>query len=516
MSEGTAPLEPSAAGSTWFSRHPRLRTAARTFAAAWCGIFVAAAAAILTTPTEADCAVIRAFFFFVLAVFLLIVAVGICRWGDRLPRYGFVVGNIITLWLVPVEWRLWASLAAAPPLMLWLFFGCRWRGARRAAALGVIMVAAFFDLKPRYDVSLPEAAYLPISLLADRERVHIFAVGEDVQKDWWERTGYVKVSAEGSVDVAIAGGGVSSPVLSCFDVYGMISRGDWYRRGIYRHLTGRLAPDGVLVLPVRELRLLPEGDWRFAPLPGAPDEWLAARRGQSPVTDPEKLDARLQKFQERLPESWFLLPEGAFAAMYYAPQLKPVYFETQPERRLPFGAWQWWFFGGALLFFCVRMLLCRSEKGSTAVAALENALTLTLFTLGLARSVAEAEFVTGIPPQLLFCGSGIFLLPLRPGKRGAVLLNLAGVAALLPALFFSGNATVLWGCWAAAAFSAAVLRERLCGESSRLVWLWSFLGALAGGAVYALLLIFNADTLTAVAAICVVFRGGALCRHWRE
>lgn len=104
MSDGVPPRVSSTAGSTWFSRHPRLRTAARTFAAAWCGSFVAAAAATLTNPAELVDDNIRVILFLVLAFFSLVVAIGIVRWNEFLPRYGLVIGSAVSLWLIPEEW----------------------------------------------------------------------------------------------------------------------------------------------------------------------------------------------------------------------------------------------------------------------------------------------------------------------------------------------------------------------------------------------------------------------------
>ena len=150
-------------------------------------------------------------------------------------------------------------------------------------------------------------------LLVDKPKVRMVAVGEDIIRNWWDDIGYARFAAAGErADVAIAGNGVRAAALSLADKYGMIRRGDAYRRGVYRYLLGRLEPDGVLVLPKRELHLLPAGDWRFAPLPGAKEDWAAARRGQAVVTAPDELDKRLQAHEARRDDP--LLPAGAFAA----------------------------------------------------------------------------------------------------------------------------------------------------------------------------------------------------------
>ena len=512
MSDDTAAVKLPDAAPSFFERHRRLRAVGRTFAAMWCGFFVTSAAAALTTPSEGGfgdiCVIVSA----ALLIFALVTAVEICRWEEAVPRYGFAAVSAVAAWLIPAEWRIVAVWISVLPLCLWFRFGRRWFDSRLALLMLGIVAVLFMYIEPQWDVRLPESAYLPVSLLADKPRVRMIAVGEDIPEEWWRDLGYVDFVTDAPADVAIAGNDVRTAVLSYLDKYGMISRGEPYRRGVYRHLLGRLEPDGVLVLPKRELHLLPAGDWHFAPLPGALDDWVAARRGSAPVTDPEELDKRLQAHDQ---DDDPLVPAGAFAAVYYAPDVQPVNFEPQAHR-VPLGSWWRLLAAGEFLYFCVRLLLCRREKTSNFVAALENALTFTLFSLGSAQLLGEAEFTLEVPLQLMFAGFGIFLLPLRPGKTGAAIFNNLGAAVLLVPLLFPGNAPVLWGCWFAAALCGAVLREGLAEKGSRYLALsGTVAGLLTAVGIYALLLIFRADTFAAVSAVVIVFRSGLYLRYWR-
>ena len=515
MTENTSPTALSAAGPGWTSRYSRLAALLRTAVAMWCGAFAALVASALVVPVVSG----RDLAWFAagtaLVGFCAVAVVGIRSWQSSWPRYGFAAASAAAAWLIPPEWHLSGMLALAVPIFFWLCFASKWRRARIAALLMAIPLVWVKEHDALYDAQLPLSAYLPVSLLSERKPAErVLAVGENLSRHWWEAMRFVRFVADGPCDVAIADGGVSNAMLSQIDCFSDIYRGIPYRRGVYRYLVPRLAPGGVLVMPRDELDLLPPGDWRFAPLPGALDDWVAARRGSAPVTDPEVLDKRLQERQTNDLDGF--LPAGALAAMYYAPDVPKIDFVPAPEAEVPFAKWWQKLIAAALLYWGVRMVVCRRENTADAVAAWENVLTATAFTMCLLRPLAESEFATGIPPLVLFSGVGIFMLPVRLGKWPGRVLNVAGAAALAAPLVFTGTAEAWWVAWFMVMLSAAALREKIALKDSRTARRCVIAGMIAGTAMSAALLISGAGTFAAVAAVCAVFRVGPLFRTWRD
>lgn len=428
-----------------------------------------------------------------LAAFALISVFGIYGRPRLLPKAVFALSQAATAFLLPPNWYvLWfLQLVLYPLQLMLLLFGARWKGARLAALVLTLMLAfgTPSHRMPSPYHGIPRPLYLPASLASEHPGGWILVFGDPVSdeildnlahRDGWLQISSPKISLEPffkwdrdmRIEVAIAGDG---------DRY----RGAVLRKGVYRWLVGRLAPGGVLVMPLDETQLLPPGDWHFSVLPGSCDAWVAARRGNAVIADPETLDERMQSFSRRSGQP--VLPAGAVSAMYFPAAERTAV--SPPPVRVWGLAWQWGVLAAiAAVWLLLRLLVCRRAYMGTAAAALETTAAMTLYSLAALPKWSSFMLDTGIMPTALFAGVGMLLLP-RPfsAVRAGVWKLVQLTFGILPWTIASGGcwlplASWFWWFWAGSAVFTG-----LRAEDRRAALIGAACGVAAGAAVYRLI-----------------------------
>lgn len=482
----------------------RLLGAADACGALLCGVVAVLAMRSFDDPAE-FCSnwngIVRAA---ALAIFIPVAAAGIFGRPARAPKVLFVAGIAVAAFLPPPDdfgaelWLLYLYM----PLVALLIFGAMWRGARFAVLPLTVMTVFTLTAPPPEEASpdFPDSLYLPASLMTECPGGRILAAGDEFYADFWRDLPYVsKVdqlrsfpkicgNAAGIAAVmrriAVNGGGPDG-------LYDIIAAGtvndafgDTLLRGFYRRLTRHFRPGGVMVMPFDHTRLLPPGDWRFAVVPGGEGEWMAARRGAPAEVSPEQLDRRLQEFCGDPDSVNALLLPGAFAAMY-SPVPEARAAEPPPaEAVYSIPAWTQWS-GVAvliLLWFLLRLPLCRKAAMGTAVAAAETAAAMALYTFLAVPVWCENMIGTVVPVSGLCAGVAVLLLPLRGSVWRRRIWMLAGVLSGMLALSSYGGiwfwliplGWLLWFMGGAAVF--AVLRR----EDHRAAFCGVAAGAAAG------------------------------------
>ena len=428
------------------------------------------------------------------AAFALISMFGIYGRPRLMPKAFFALSQMAAAFLLPADrYSLGALLVLSyPALLILLLFGVRWKGARLAAVPLTLMLAfgmpSHRATKPLRGI--PESVYLPASLASERPGGWILVFGDSVpedildtlaHRDGWLQMDSPKIALDFflkwkrgmRIEVAIAGdvGRFTGAVL---------------RRGVYDWLVGKLAPDGVLVMPLDETTLLPPGDWHFAMLPGGWNEWVASRRGGAVCVDPDALDERLRDFSRDMEQP--VLPDGAISAMY-PPAVERA---AAPPRQLRVwgNSWQWGALSmAAAAWLLFRLLFCRRAYMGTAAAAAETAAAMTLYSLAMLPKWSSFMLDTGVMPTALFAGVGLLLLP-RPfaAVRGGVRKLMQLGIGILPWLPGCGNFCWLpLVCWFFWFLAGAAVFTGLRAEDRRAALIGAVCGAVAGAAVQLLI-----------------------------
>ena len=488
-----------------------------TFCSALCGVFVTLGIFSFSTPAAVlenwiSLASAAAVF-----LFLLVAAAGIFQQPSSTPKYAFALAQIITVlwcppWCVPV-----AMLMFYIPLFALLVLRAQWRGAR-FAVLPLSMIFAWGTTSEyREEKRLPEASYLPVSLLPEHRGARILGFGSDIPENWWKALPYISMvdcaDSPGKVrkmdrrgehyDLAVAAGVGSSG-----------RRG--FRRELYRWMSGRLAPAGILVIPSSEVDLLPAAKWRFAPLPGGGGSWLAARDGMPPSVNPELMDRRLQDFLRDEPmESRLLLP-GVLPALYPAPDSEEIFISLPSapvEKRSWREMWPWWS-GACLLWLLLRLTGCRRERAAVTAAGCENLASMTLYTLASIPLWEAGELFTGISPRMLAAGIGLLLLPTAVGTQWRRWIVLSGIpVALLPLLPSLSWFFLPACCWCFWMLTGSVTLHGLLEDDRRGAFRGSVSGVAAGVVLFLLLQHSGIEVFPAAAVTAAMLRLGVLLRR---
>jgi len=482
--------------------------------AALCGAAVALGMLTFPDPLELCARGDGIVFLLALVLFLLVTASGIFEQTARAPKALFIAGQIVTVLLCAYEETSSLLFLLYPPLTLLLILGARIRGARFAVLPLTVMVVFGFGVAPgrhspskQYNPDFPESLYLPTSLMMERADGRILAASGQLDTDIWRELPYVaeidqlwvrhtvdaprlsvfaaarRLLIHGvSPDVDMVTGEYDIVVARFPGIFNMIIGHFSLRRGYYRYLVRHLRSDGVLVLASGQQRYLPPGDWRFAALPGGKGLWFAARRGSAPNVDPEYLDRHLQTLSAGVsPDDRILLP-GAFAAMYQLPEFTAT--AVPPPAAPPPCRGRWfWLAGAVVLWFAVRLPLCRKAATGVAVTAAETVAAMVLFTCLAVPVWCENTVGTVVPASGLCAGVGLLLLPFRDSVRRRRCWLIAGVCFGMLSVSPWGG---LWFWlipfgWLVWFLGGAAVFSELRNEDHRAAFRGAAAGAAAGG-----------------------------------
>ena len=427
------------------------------------------------------------------AAFTLISVCGIYGRPRLLPKAFFALSQAAAAFLLPPDrlllWLL--QLFLYLPLLLLLLFGARWKGARLAALLLTLMLA--FGV-PSYRMppprrGIPTPLYLPASLASDAPGGWVLVFDDFVPVELLDslshRDGWLQINSARIV---------LEPFLSWYRdmrievaIVGDVERftGPVLRKGVYRWLVGKLAPGGVLVMPLGETALLPSEDWRFSVLPGGDGEWVAARRGAALRVDPDTLEKRLQSLSRQLGQP--VLPDGAVSAMYF-PAAERAVVTPPPVRKWGYPR-QWGVLAAvAASWLLLRLLSCRRAYMGTALAAVETTAAMMLYSLAMLPWWSGCMLDTGIMPSALFAGVGMLLLP-RPfsAVRGSVWKSVQLGLGILPWVIGPGSCWLPLASWFWWFFAGAAVFTGLRAENRRAALIGAVCGIAAGVAVYRLI-----------------------------
>lgn len=417
------------------------------------------------------------------AAFLLTAVRGIFSRPRQMPKAVFALAQMVCCFLFPGSAVAVVQILLWPLLLLPLVLCARWRGAG-FAALALTLMVPFGTVREREiarsGLEIPTSLYLPASLTSERPGGTVLVLGGEGAEELCDRIeyrewlfhrlphgGYLTTDGGRGFDIAIAG------AENCF-------RREFWRKCLYMWLNRILDPDGVLVMPADETKLLPPGNWFFTVLPGGEARWVAARRGAAVCADPETLDRRAMEFS-RAVGTVPVVPTGAIVAMY--PPAVSRRLEAPPTVA-PAG-FSWRTHGYCLLLFAVlwgvwRLLLCRNAYWNTAAAAMEVGMAAAFYTCASFPFWCGRVMDFGVMPFALFAAVGGVLLPLRcpqPALRWRLLTAAVfGILPWLPGMSWSFLPLIGWFYWFRA--EASVLtRLRLENRGA------SLSGVLAGAAL---------------------------------
>jgi len=286
------------------------------------------------------------------------------------------------------------------------------------------------------------------------------------------------------------------------------------RQGLCRTRKG----GGVLVYPGFGRRTpIPDGAVTAVSLPWDDNRYFAAAVRTNLTTDQEKLDDRLQQYQNAF--GFELFPAGVFTAIYHGthPQitLQRASARKSGTRPLPAG---WWRFAlaGAAGYGILRLLLCRRERFGAVFAAQENAVSFGLVVFAAILQGGD-DFFSPVPGVLLF---GVLFLPLlafrtTPGK-GVLML---AASWLLPVCWLFPRCAGDWRISVAVVLAGTLGAGYSCFRQNRPGWtspgstMGEFLTGVFVAAVLTLVLYrFQLPLLPLAAAGNLILRAGVTLR----